>query len=146
MGCTRLLCPEKGWKIAFLYRLQKTKINDRQWYVSFTNKGWVYRYARWSAVLCNERRVLRIFPDRYSKTRQTQDRLCLLFANDPMLSTRFKRALDLILTRFKWKAFLLYLDDVIFFSNNVDDHIRHFVLNALTDDGVTLKINKCHFF
>ena len=45
----------------------------------------------------------------------------------------FQRALDLILTKFKWKTCLIYLDDIIIFSNSVEDHIRHVdeVLQAL---------------
>lgn len=36
---------------------------------------------------------------------------------------------------------------MIIFSNNLDDHIKHVdeMLTTLTDDGITLKINKCHF-
>lgn len=60
----------------------------------------------------------------------------------------FQRALDIILTKYKWKTCLVYLDDVIIFSKSVDDHIRHVdeILSTLADAGVTLKINKCHFF
>ena len=60
----------------------------------------------------------------------------------------FQRALDLILTKFKWKTCLVYLDDVIIFSKDVDDHIKHVaeILTALTEAGVTLNINKCFFF
>jgi len=60
----------------------------------------------------------------------------------------FQRALDLILTKYKWKTCLVYLDDVIIFSNNVDDHIKHVdeILQTLADAGITLKINKCFFF
>ncbi len=60
----------------------------------------------------------------------------------------FQRALDMILTQFKWKTCLVYLDDVIIFSNSVEDHIRHVdeILTALGEAGVTLKISKCRFF
>ena len=52
------------------------------------------------------------------------------------------------MTRFKWKTCLVYLDDVIIFSKDVDDHIKHAdeIITALTEAGVTLKINKCFFF
>ena len=60
----------------------------------------------------------------------------------------FQRALDLVLTKYKWKTCLVYLDDVIIYSNNLDDHVRHVdeTLTTLADAGITLKINKCHFF
>lgn len=59
-----------------------------------------------------------------------------------------KQALYLIVTRFKWKSSLVYLGDVIIFSDTVDDHIRHVdeSLATLTDACVTLMINKCHLF
>ena len=54
----------------------------------------------------------------------------------------------MILTQFKWKTCLVYLDDVIIFSNSVEEHIRHVdeILTALEEAGVTLKISKCRFF
>jgi len=60
----------------------------------------------------------------------------------------FQRALDMILTQFKWKTCLVYLDDVIIFSNSVEEHIQHVdeILFALSEAGVTLKISKCRFF
>ena len=60
----------------------------------------------------------------------------------------FQRALDMVLTQFKWKTCLVYLDDVIIFSNSVEEHIRHVdeILTALEEAGVTLKISKCRFF
>ena len=60
----------------------------------------------------------------------------------------FQRALDLILTKFKWKTCLIYLDDIIIFSNSIEEHIRHVdeVLQALREAGVTLNIEKSKFF
>ena len=34
----------------------------------------------------------------------------------------FQRALDMILTKYKWKTCLVYIDDVVIYSKNVDDH------------------------
>ena len=55
---------------------------------------------------------------------------------------------DQILTLYKWKTFLVYVDDVIIYSNTLDDHIHHVdeILTTLAEAGVTLKINKFHFF
>ena len=60
----------------------------------------------------------------------------------------FQRGLDIVLTKFKWKTCLVYLDDVIIFSNTVEEHIDHVddVLTCLALAGVTLKISKCKFF
>lgn len=42
----------------------------------------------------------------------------------------------------------MYLEDVIIFSTNMDDHIRHVdkILTSLQEAGVTLTINKGLFF
>lgn len=52
-----------------------------------------------------------------------------------------------MLTKYKCKTCLVYLDDVIF-SNYVEDHIRHVdeILTTILEAGVILKIKTCHFF
>jgi hypothetical protein len=60
----------------------------------------------------------------------------------------FQRAIDIILSGFKWKTCLVYLDDVIVFSQSKKDHLAH-VAEALTlpgNAGLSLKLKKCHFF
>ena len=60
-------------------------------------------------------------------------------------SATLQRGLDMILTKFKWKRCLVYLDDEIIYSNSVEEHIEHLndVLTCLKLAGVTLKISKC---
>ena len=60
----------------------------------------------------------------------------------------FQRALDIVLTKFKWKSCLVYIDDILIFSKTVEDHIRHVdeILTTLTEANITLKISKCRFF
>ena len=60
----------------------------------------------------------------------------------------FQRTLDLILSGYRWKTCLVYLDDVIIFSDNVDLHFKHVedILRALHKAGVSLKLAKCDFF
>lgn len=60
----------------------------------------------------------------------------------------FQRVLDFILTNYKWNTCLVYLEDIIIFSRNVEGHITHFdeILKTVTDATVLLKINECHFF
>lgn len=66
-------------------------------------------------------------------------------SNDPAC---FQRALDLILTKYKWKTCLVYLGDIISFSRKVADYVTYVAQITTTpaDAGVTLKINKWHFF
>lgn len=37
----------------------------------------------------------------------------------------FQRMMDSILSAFKWKCCLVYLDDIIVFSSDFDNHIKH---------------------
>jgi hypothetical protein len=60
----------------------------------------------------------------------------------------FQRAIDIILSGVKWKTCLVYLDDVIVFSGSRSAHLAHVaeVLTLLGNAGLSLKLNKCHFF
>lgn len=46
----------------------------------------------------------------------------------------------------KWKTYLVFLEYVIIFYRNVDDHIKQVeeILMILRDADVTLEISKCH--
>lgn len=61
---------------------------------------------------------------------------------------RFERTLYIMITKYKCKTCLVYFEDVIMFSLNVEDHMRNVdeILTTLHDAEVTLKLNKCHFF
>lgn len=52
------------------------------------------------------------------------------------------------MTKYKWKTCIFYIDDVVIFSHNFHDHVKHVdeILKTLADSYVTLKIKKCHFF
>ena len=60
-------------------------------------------------------------------------------------SATFQRGLDIILSRYKWRTCLVYLDDVIVFSKSVEEHVQHVdeVLSCLKAAGLTLKVSKC---
>ena len=60
----------------------------------------------------------------------------------------FQRAIDMILGGPKWKSCLVYLDDIIIFSQSAGEHVEHLreVLAALRGAGVSLKAKKCHLF
>ena len=59
----------------------------------------------------------------------------------------FQRTLDILLAGLRWKACLVYLDDVIIFSKTFDEHVEHVqdVLNILQRAGISLKFKKCNF-
>lgn len=63
-------------------------------------------------------------------------------------SASFQRALDMILTQYKWQTFLVYIDDFIVYLTTVEEHIRHVdeILTVLKKEGVTLNISRCTFF
>ncbi len=43
---------------------------------------------------------------------------------------------------------MVYMDDVIIFSRRFKDHLWHVgeILGVLKNDGLLLKLKKCHFF
>jgi len=59
-----------------------------------------------------------------------------------------QRAIDMILGGIKWKSCLVYLDDIIVFSQSAGEHVEHLreVFTALRGAGVSLKAKKCHLF
>ncbi len=60
----------------------------------------------------------------------------------------FQRAIDVILSGIKWQHRLVYLDEVIVFSNTMEQHVAHLdhILGLLRAAGVSLKLKKCDFF
>lgn len=60
----------------------------------------------------------------------------------------FQRALGIILSGFKWKTCLIYLDDAIASSNLTQEHLRHVteILLVFEIAHVLLGLSKCQFF
>jgi hypothetical protein len=60
----------------------------------------------------------------------------------------FQRAIEIIISGLKWRTCLVYLDDIIIYSNSREDHYHHVdeVLMTLGKAGLSLKLKKCHFF
>lgn len=52
------------------------------------------------------------------------------------------------LIKFKWKTFLVYVDDVILYSNSFGHHLGPVdeILTTIAKVGVTLKMKKCTLF
>ena len=59
----------------------------------------------------------------------------------------FQRVMDTVLAGLKWHTFLVYLDDVVVFARNFDEHLARLesVLEAIRTSGLTLKPEKCRF-
>ena len=59
----------------------------------------------------------------------------------------FQHRMEALFGRYLWQFVLVYIDDVIIFSKNINDHLRHLdtALGLLKESGVTLSLPKCHF-
>ncbi len=66
------------------------------------------------------------------------------YCNGPSV---FQRVMQNVLAPFLWIFTLVYIDDIVIFSLNFDDHLSHIdqVLQAITASGITLSLPKCHF-
>ena len=60
----------------------------------------------------------------------------------------FQRVIDILLMRYRWKTCLVYIDYIIIFSKNMEDHLCQVdeILQVLRDVGGTLRLAKCNFF
>ena len=59
----------------------------------------------------------------------------------------FQRMMDTVLARFKWRTCLVYIDDVVVFSDTFTEHLLRLdeVLTAIGDAGLELQRKKCRF-
>lgn len=59
----------------------------------------------------------------------------------------FQRAMDLILAGLRWNVCLVYIDDVVVYSNTLEEHFDRLrkVLECIGGAGLKLKLSKCHF-
>ena len=60
----------------------------------------------------------------------------------------FRRTVAIVLSGFRSKTGLVYLDDVIVFSKTFDQHLDHVaeVMTDLQEAGFSLNLKKCDFF
>ena len=60
----------------------------------------------------------------------------------------FQRFMDAVLAGLKWRCVLVYLDDIIIFTKDVETHIQIIqdVLSRLKKHGLHLRADKCYFF
>jgi hypothetical protein len=59
----------------------------------------------------------------------------------------FQHRMERIFGRYLWQFVLVYIDDTIIFSKDIETHIRDLstVLSLLCKSGITLNLGKCHF-
>lgn len=59
----------------------------------------------------------------------------------------FQHRMEDLFAGYLWKYVLVYIDDIIIFSRNLDEHLHHLehVLDILDASGVSLSISKCFF-
>ena len=64
-----------------------------------------------------------------------------------MRGSSFQRLMDMLLRELIGECALVYLDDVIVYSTNLEEHLRHLhaVFAILLDAGLTCKLTKCFF-
>ncbi len=60
-------------------------------------------------------------------------------------SATFQRLMNKVLRRYIGKFVQVYLDDVIIYSNNLDEHKKHIkaVLEKIREANIKLKLSKC---
>ena len=60
----------------------------------------------------------------------------------------FERLMERVLGQLQWQICLCYLDDILVFSDTVEDHLTRLeaVFSRLRAAGLKLKPKKCHFF
>ena len=60
----------------------------------------------------------------------------------------FERLMETVLRGMQWERAVLYLDDIIVFSDSVEEHLKRLeeILQRLRAANLMLKPSKCHFF
>ena len=87
-----------------------------------------------------------------AKTAFTCHKGCFEFCKMPFglynAPATFQRTVDILFSGYRWRTCLVYLDDIIVFSNTAEEHVHHVreVLTILKEAGFSLKLKKCKFF
>ena len=72
-------------------------------------------------------------------------RMPFILTNAP---ATFQRTLEILLSPYKWRSCLVYLEDIIIFSKSVEEHFQHVkdILTTFKGAVISLKLKKCSFF
>lgn len=59
----------------------------------------------------------------------------------------FQAKMESILSRYLWDFILVYIDDIIIYNCDINEHLRHLdtMLEILQASGIILFLSKCHF-
>jgi hypothetical protein len=59
----------------------------------------------------------------------------------------FQAVMDKVLVPVLWKTCVVYVDDLVIFSQTEEEHLEHLaeVLKLLDEAGLRMKVEKCHF-
>ena len=93
-----------------------------------------------------------VLEEERSKTAFTCHEGCFEFCRIPFglcnAPATFQRKVDMMLSGYRWRTCLVYLDDIIVFSNTKEDHFTHVRenLTILKEAGFSMKLRKCNFF
>jgi hypothetical protein len=71
-------------------------------------------------------------------------RMAFGLANAP---ATFQRTMDVLLSGLTWRSCLVYIDDILVFSCNLDEHLKDLreVLLRLKESNFSIKLSKCRF-
>ena len=96
----------------------------------------------WQLEVASEDRHLTAFITKYGLFEYTMMPFGL--CNAP---STFQRCMELIFRGMQWKTLLIYLDDIILYSSNLESHFDKLgeVLSRLIKSGLKLKPSKCEF-
>jgi len=69
----------------------------------------------------------------------------MLFNGDNKCSPTFQRNIELMLNELLWKCCVVYIDDIIIFSNTLKKHLQHLkeVFKRLKQCFLVIKLSKC---
>ena len=60
----------------------------------------------------------------------------------------FQATMEKVLALVLWKTCVVYIDDLVIFSQTDEEHLEHLaeVLKLLDEAGLWMKVEKCHFW
>ena len=149
---------KEGWHLEVLHRLQVTKCLHKERFLSITQVSRHRRVPGWSPLLLHHGPQEQFWQVKVSEeSRQytvftvssmgVYEFLCMLYSlcNTP---ATFQHLMQNCLGELNLLFAMVYLDDVIMYSEMPEDHLTWFqaVFDHFAHHGLKLKPSKCHFF